>query len=74
MQAVDTCLARVGWSKVDWQSPELILPQGMQIDLGGDLRAHGPRLSVQVWQVGIESISKFHGDQAISNKTTQTAA
>lgn len=102
MQAVHACLARVGWSKVDWQSPQLTLPQGMQIDLGGigkeyavdrcfdwlasqfdgaflinfggDLRARGPRLSGQAWQVGIESISEPDDDQSILNKTAQTAA
>lgn len=28
-------LAKVGWDKVSWQSPQLTLREGMQIDLGG---------------------------------------
>jgi thiamine biosynthesis lipoprotein len=97
-EAVNTCLARVGWSKAGWQSPQLTLPQGMQIDLGGigkeyavdrcfdwlasqfdgaflinfggDLRARGPRLSGQAWQVGIESISQPDAKQATFSTTT----
>jgi thiamine biosynthesis lipoprotein len=32
---VDRILERVGWSRVKWNRPELILAAGMQIDLGG---------------------------------------
>jgi thiamine biosynthesis lipoprotein len=28
-------LARVGWSRVGWRRPELMLPDGMELDLGG---------------------------------------
>jgi thiamine biosynthesis lipoprotein len=28
-------LARVGWSRVSWRRPELVLPDGMELDLGG---------------------------------------
>jgi thiamine biosynthesis lipoprotein len=33
--AIDALLQRVGWQRVRWQPPELILPEGMEIDLGG---------------------------------------
>jgi thiamine biosynthesis lipoprotein len=32
---VQALLPLVGWSKVRWQAPELVLPAGMEIDLGG---------------------------------------
>jgi thiamine biosynthesis lipoprotein len=34
-QAVAELLAVVGWDKVRWRTPELTLPPGMEIDLGG---------------------------------------
>jgi thiamine biosynthesis lipoprotein len=32
---IDELLLRVGWQRVRWQPPELTLPDGMEIDLGG---------------------------------------
>jgi thiamine biosynthesis lipoprotein len=32
---VKKVLARIGWHKVQWRSPKLKMPKGMQIDLGG---------------------------------------
>jgi thiamine biosynthesis lipoprotein len=32
---VKALLPLIGWAKVDWQPPELVLPSGMEIDLGG---------------------------------------
>lgn len=34
-QQIDCLLPRIGWHKVHWSRPELHLPDGMQIDLGG---------------------------------------
>ena len=34
-EAVATLLPIVGWDKVSWRAPELTLPRGMEIDLGG---------------------------------------
>jgi thiamine biosynthesis lipoprotein len=33
--ALRALLARVGWSRVGWRRPELVLPDGMELDLGG---------------------------------------
>lgn len=33
--AVSAVLNRVGWARIDWQRPRLVLQAGMQIDLGG---------------------------------------
>lgn len=32
---IDALLAHIGWDKLSWQRPFLILPEGMEIDLGG---------------------------------------
>ncbi len=34
-EAIDALLPLIGWDKVRWQKPELQLPAGMEIDLGG---------------------------------------
>ncbi len=34
-ETIDRLLAQVGWDKVTWNIPELSMPAGMQIDLGG---------------------------------------
>jgi len=34
-ESVSEILARVGWSNVTWQRPQLILPAGMELDFGG---------------------------------------
>ena len=33
--ALDQLLPRVGWSKIEWKSPTLRMPAGMEIDFGG---------------------------------------
>ena len=33
--AVNHCLARLGWQKLQWSAPSLQLPAGMQLDFGG---------------------------------------
>lgn len=33
--AVAALLKHIGWDKVQWQNPTLILPEGMELDLGG---------------------------------------
>ena len=34
-EAVTALLSRIGWERVSWQHPTIILPRGMEIDLGG---------------------------------------
>jgi thiamine biosynthesis lipoprotein len=34
-ETLHALLARVGWSRVVWRRPELVLPDGMELDLGG---------------------------------------
>ena len=32
---VNQLLSRIGWQRVQWRAPELLLPAGMELDLGG---------------------------------------
>lgn len=32
---VEACLPFIGWEKVSWNAPTLVLPEGMEIDFGG---------------------------------------
>ncbi len=32
---IDSLLPLIGWEKVDWKNPDITLPAGMEIDLGG---------------------------------------
>jgi thiamine biosynthesis lipoprotein len=34
-EAIAALMTRVGWQRVSWHNPELTLPDGMEIDLGG---------------------------------------
>jgi FAD:protein FMN transferase len=34
-EQVEACLPFVGWEKVSWEAPVLVLPDGMEIDFGG---------------------------------------
>lgn len=34
-EAVIALLPRIGWAKISWQRPRLVVPPGMEIDLGG---------------------------------------
>ena len=67
--AVQALLPRVGWPRVQWRRPVLLLPEGMELDLGGLgkeyavdrtlalLRQHAPRVALLV---------NFGGDLAVS--------
>jgi thiamine biosynthesis lipoprotein len=34
-QTIAALMSRIGWQRVSWRNPELTLPEGMEIDLGG---------------------------------------
>jgi thiamine biosynthesis lipoprotein len=67
--AVQALLPRVGWPRVQWRRPVLLLPEGMELDLGGLgkeyavdrtlalLRQHAPRAAL---------LMNFGGDLAVS--------
>lgn len=39
-EAVDEVLTKVGWQRIRWHRPELILPSGMQLDFGGCVKEY----------------------------------
>ncbi len=39
-EAIEALLPLIGWQKVDWQSPFIQLPPGMQIDFGGIVKEY----------------------------------
>ncbi len=37
---LQTLLSKIGWQKINWQSPTLIMPKGMEIDFGGVVKEY----------------------------------
>lgn len=95
---VKALLPLIGWEKVGWHDPEIALPAGMEIDLGGigkeyaadraadlvaaaapaaalvnlggDLRATGPRSDGTAWRVGVEDPGREdHAERVLEMKT-----
>ena len=45
---IDNLLPHIGWQKVSWNNPVLIMPDGMQIDLGGIGKEYAVDRCVQI--------------------------
>jgi FAD:protein FMN transferase len=61
-------LQRIGWQRVRWQRPELTLPDGMEIDLGGIGKEYAVDSAIgrlQAWS-GIPVLVNFGGDLRVS--------
>jgi thiamine biosynthesis lipoprotein len=57
----------VGWSKVSWKRPELILPPGMEIDLGGLAKEYAvDRTLEEAALAGLPVLVNFGGDLRVS--------
>lgn len=55
-QTIQALLPNIGWQQVDWQNPKLLLPAGMQIDLGGVVKEYAADALAQCAQAqGIDS-------------------
>jgi thiamine biosynthesis lipoprotein len=39
-ETIQSLLPKIGWQRVEWQNPQLKLPAGMQIDLGGIVKEY----------------------------------
>lgn len=66
--AVDATLERVGWSKVEWHRPRLVLPhEGMELDWGGFVKEYAAdRVAELCRREGIESgLVDLGGDLAV---------
>ena len=68
LAAVESVLARVGWSRARWKRPVLTLEPGMEIDLGGIAKEYAVDLCVSIvrdspYEPGLVN---FGGDLAVS--------
>jgi thiamine biosynthesis lipoprotein len=66
--AVEEILSLVGWQQVDWDSPNLRLPAGMEIDLGGIGKEYAVDRSVQILRDSCTTacLVNFGGDIAVT--------
>jgi thiamine biosynthesis lipoprotein len=66
--SVRALLPLVGWSRVGWRSPEITLPGGMEIDLGGIAKEYAvDRVLAQARALAaIPMLVNFGGDLAVS--------
>lgn len=67
-EAVERVLRRVGWRRVDWQSPTLQMQDGMEIDFGGIGKEYAvDRVAQQLREATANSILvNFGGDLAVT--------
>jgi len=65
---VDVLLSDIGWQKIQWKKPELTMPAGMEIDLGGIGKEYAVDCCVQIArELTSESVLvNFGGDLAVS--------
>lgn len=62
-EAIAELLPRVGWDKVVWRAPELTLPPGMEIDLGGIGKEYAvDRAAALAQQLSTNCLLNFGGD------------
>ena len=66
--AVAAVLKRVGWHRVAWQAPDLVLGKGMEIDLGGIGKEYAVDRCVGIVRAmtGSPGLVNFGGDLAVS--------
>lgn len=62
--AVKEVLKSVGWSKVRWQTPQITLPAGMEIDFGGIGKEYAVDRAAQLGAAagGVPLLGNFGGD------------
>jgi thiamine biosynthesis lipoprotein len=67
-EKVRDLLTLVGWSKVTWRSPEIILPAGMEIDLGGIAKEYAVdrALAAAFATAPLPMLVNFGGDLRVS--------
>lgn len=62
-EAIAALLPLIGWEKVDWQSPHLRLPAGMEIDLGGLGKEYAAdRAATLIAAAGLSGLINLGGD------------
>lgn len=61
--ALQECLRRVGWHRLQWHSPYLVLPTGMELDLGGVVKEFAAdRVLAILCQQGVTGLVNLAGD------------
>jgi len=65
---VTALLAQVGWQRVSWQSPQLRMPAGMEIDLGGIGKEYAVDRAASMLAAdgGAPCLVNFGGDLAVT--------
>jgi len=72
-ETVERVLQRVGWHRVDWQSPTVWMESGMEIDFGGIGKEYAvDRVAQQLRDVsGKSALVNFGGDLAVTRPPTE---
>jgi thiamine biosynthesis lipoprotein len=66
-ERVRELLPFIGWSKVSWRPPELTLPPGMEIDLGGIAKEYAvDRVLEEAALAGLPVLVNFGGDLRVT--------
>ena len=75
-QSVRALMPLVGWSKVTWRSPHIVLPGGMEIDLGGIAKEYAVDrvLACARALAPIPVLVNFGGDLAVSGPRADGSA
>lgn len=65
---VDAALAHVGWARLEWRNPRLVLPAGMEIDFGGVVKEYAAdRACAALRAAGIaHGLAELGGDITIA--------
>jgi thiamine biosynthesis lipoprotein len=74
--AVDAVLADVGWQRARWTPPVLVIPKGMQIDLGGIGKEYAVEQACASLRLvsGAPCLVNFGGDLAVTGPPRRRAA
>lgn len=72
---IKSLLPLIGWHRVKWRSPAIVLPDGMEIDLGGIAKEYAvDRAVAAIRQVTVApALVNFGGDLAVSGPRTNGA-
>ena len=72
---VTALLAQVGWQRASWRSPQLCMPAGMEIDLGGMGKEYAVDRAVSMLAAdgGAPCLVNFGGDLAVTGPRSDDA-
>ena len=72
---VTALLAQVGWQRASWRSPQLCMPAGMEIDLGGIGKEYAVDRAVSMLAAdgGAPCLVNFGGDLAVTGPRSDDA-